>query len=200
MEKQIVTVFTTEESRVVKLLDQEYGQTFGFNETIGNTLLVADFKRHGEKLVREAKVLHPDFVHEHRCWINPVIFSTEHKKEAVEVAFLLTPNVREHKPSERAWVRRVVLSTDTEVILQTTDDVVPVKAGDLKTGDKLINPGKALDEEFDIMDHNVMVLDVKPLGEMSLTKVEFEVSEDCDTIWISGVPFQDIASREAFEE
>ena len=200
--KQIVTVFTTQEAKVVELtgFSQEDGKGFGGPVEIGDIIQTTEAKRRGDGLVWESAQLHPEFIDGHRCWVNPITISTNHKKEAVEVAFLLAPNIREHKASERAWVRRVILSTDTEVILQTADDVVSVKAGDLKAGDKLINPGKALDEEFDVVDHNVMVLDVKPLGEMSLTKVEFEVSEDCDTIWISGVPFQDIASREAFEE
>ena len=200
--KQIVTVFTTQEAKVVELtgFSQEDGKGFGGTVTIGDVIQTTKAKCRGDKLVWESAQLHPEFVDGHRCWVNPITISTGHKKEAVEVAFLLAPNVREHKPSERAWVRRVILSADTEVILQTADGVVAVKAGDLKAGDRLINDGKALDEEFDVANHVVTVFEVKPLGEMDLTKVEFEVSEDCDTIWISGVPFQDIASREAFEE
>ena len=199
--KQIVTVFVDENSKVVKLhgINSE-NEPVGGVCGIGSNLVILDAHRDKNGLFWEMKVIHPEFADGHRSDVNDVTLRLGGWKEAVEVAFLLTPNVQEHKPSERAWVRRVILSTDTEVILQTADDVVPVKVGDLKAGDKLINPGKALDEEFDMVDHNVMVIETKSLGEKELVKVEFEVTEDCDTIWIDGVPFQNMASRMTFEE
>ena len=188
--KQIITVFVDENSKVVKLhgINSENDPVGGVS-TIGSNLVILDAHRDKNGLFWEMKVIHHEFVNGHRSDINDVTLRLGGWKEAVEVAFLLAPNVREHKPSERAWVRRVILSVDTEVILQTADDVVSVKAGDLKAGDKLINPGKALDENFDVVDHNVMIIETKSIGEKELVKVEFEVSEDCDTIWIDGIPF-----------
>ena len=84
--KQIVTVFVDENSKVVKFhgINSE-NEPVGGVSTIGSNLVILDAHRDKNGLFWEMKIIHPEFVNGHRSDVNDVTLRLGGWKEAVEV-------------------------------------------------------------------------------------------------------------------
>ena len=205
MEKQKFVVWTQFDAEVVKFKGfnaegKETGEVMTLSEAIDSEKWERDPV--DDDLWKSLQVIHPEFAGGFHTDVNDVRLKFEGADtwvDAFEVTFLMMPNRFSHPRNERAWIKRVIIGGDTTLDLMIPHDwpedkfwfrFADRKVSELKAGDFLANNGKAIDgEDGELINHTVQVMGVKPVGRLQMQKLEVTPNEDCDTIWLDGIPF-----------
>lgn len=208
MEKQKFVVWTQFAAEIVKFTGfNAEGKETGEFMTLGDAVDSEKWERDpvDGQLWTSFKVIHPEFATGHNTWTNDVrlkFAGADTWVDAFEVCVLMTPNRFSHPRNERAWIKRVVIGSETTLEIMPPADWDNAdgskfwprfshrKVSELKAGDVLANNGRAVDgEDGEIINHTVQIMGVKPLGRLQMEKLEFTENDDGWAIWIDGIPF-----------
>lgn len=216
MEDQKFVVSVEAQAEIVKFkgFDEE-GKEIGETVTLVNAIDSEKWVRDpaDDDLWKSFQVIHPEFRLGHPRWVNDARVKFPDVNawvDAFEVTFLMTPNRFSHPRSECAWIKRVILDADAALELQIPSDwpedkfwprFAHRKVSELKSGDFLGIDGLIIDgESGEIINYTVQIVGVLPLGKLQLNKLEVTTSENCDTIWIDGIPFSRPLTKDELDE